>query len=209
MATNPLVEQTIDRDLPVLIKLALNTRGVPVSMTFWVHSPSTGQWQVVVISDLVDQLGTREAYKRVFAVLDEETFSTKNFLASHILLLGERETREAQVAVKRGTTRLPSLGPFEDVDIYFVPEPEKIPKQGFLHFSPIGNGRFRVSFAPLDKDGAVKNKLLSLAEVDPLRAQFSLGGGDKDTLLDLLGRNRSASVIAQTNLRRLYSAGLI
>jgi len=203
-----LVEQAIDRDLPALIALALEKHHLPVRARFWMHS-STGQWQVVVISNLVDRLGTREAYRSAFEALDQETFSTKTFLGSHILLLGEEETREPQELIRNGSTRLPSLGPFEDVDVYLVPDAEKIQKQGFLRFFPVGDQRVRVTFGALNGGGALKPVLIPFNDVEQFLAPFSYNEAEKEKLLDSLRQDRSATVLIQATLKQLYVAGLV
>ncbi len=209
MATNPLVEQVVDRDLPALIALALEKHHLPVSARFWMHSP-TGQWQIVVISDLVDRMGTREAYRSVFGALDQETFSTKTFLASHILLVGEEETREVQEQIKNGVTRLPFLGPFEDVDVYLVPDAEKIQKQGFLRFLLEDDQSVRVTFGALGGGGALKPAHIPFNDVERFLAAFSCNDeAENEKLLNSLLQKRTASVLIQTTLRELYAAGLI
>lgn len=210
MATYPLVEPGIDRDLPALIALSLEKHRVPVTSRFWMRSESGGVSQVVVISEAVDRLGTREAYRSVFAVLDKETFSTKSFLGSHLLLLGEKETRGVRDLLAKGTSRLPALGPFEDVDVYPVPEAEKIRKQGFLHFTPANNNpSCQVSFSPLDRDGAAKPLQAAVKDLDAILSFFSYSQADKEKALESLGHHRSASILAQTNLQKLYESGLI
>jgi hypothetical protein len=62
---------------------------------------------------LVDKIGTRETFARVFDALKNEEFATKQFLNSNILLLGEQESKEALDAIAKGISRLPNLGPYE------------------------------------------------------------------------------------------------
>lgn len=207
MATNPLVEQILDPDLPALIGLALEAHGIPVSARFWMYSPSTGQSQVVVMSPLVDQIGTREAYRNVFGALDHETFSTKTFLASHILLLGEKESRATLELIKSGTSRLASLGPFEDVDVYRVPAPGQIRKQGLLHITPLGG--ITVAFGALDRGGAMKTRLVSLDELESLLAALSVADNDRNLAIEAARSHRPAFVSAQATLETLYREGLI
>jgi hypothetical protein len=144
MATHRLVEP-LSIDLPALIALSLEKHAVPVTTRFWIHSADTGQWKVVIVSPLVDKIGTRGTFSRIFDALKNEEFATKQFLNSNILLLGEQESKEALDAIGKGVSRLPKLGPYEDIEVYQVAEANEIDKQGFLHFQPSGESCF-VSF---------------------------------------------------------------
>ena len=110
MATHRLVEP-LSFDLPALIALSLEKHAVAVTTRFWIHSADTAQWKVVIISPLVDKIGTRETFSRVFDALENEAFATKQFLNSNILLLGEQESKEALDTIADGVSRLPNLGP--------------------------------------------------------------------------------------------------
>lgn len=209
MATQPLVEQVIDRDLPALVALSFEKHGIPVLARFWLHAAPAGGWQIVVVSPRVDEAGTREAYRSAFAALENETFSTKAFLSFHLLLLGERETREALADISRGELKLAALGPFEDVDIYPVAKADEIRKQGFLHAQPAEDEQVLVSFAALDRDGPAKNVSVALDSLDTVLSGFTYSESDRDKLAESISRHRSASMLAQTTLKKLYDAGLI
>ncbi len=209
MATYPLVEQ-VDRDLPALVGLSLEKNGIPVSVRFWIYSAATGQRLVAVVTPAVDELGTRDAYQRAFDALDKESFSTRQFLNSHLLLLGKNQNRETLDLIQEGVSRLPSLGPYEDVDIYLVPEADQIIRQGFLHFVPSGKNQFLVGFAGLDRDGgAMKTRPISVDSLDAFLKAFSVYEGDRQKILDSLKQNHTESILAQASLRKLYEAGLI
>src|ERR1700722_10957546 len=117
MATHRLVEP-LNIDLPALIALSLEKNAVPVTARFWIQQADTGQSKVVIISPLVDKIGTRETFSRLFESLRKEEFATKQFFNSNILLLGAEESKEALKGIGNGITRLPNLGPYEDVDVY-------------------------------------------------------------------------------------------
>jgi hypothetical protein len=203
MATNPLVEQSIDRDLPALIELALKKHNIPVSDRFWMYSSSTGQSQIVVISRLVDQIGTREAYRKVFEALDRETFSDKSYLASNILLLGDLESREILEHIRSGNFRLASLGPFEEVDVYTVPSAAHILKQGLLHITPFGTVAFGYRSSPM------KERRVSLTELEELLAVLSVPDSERSLAIEAARNHRPAFAHAQATLETLYEEGLI
>lgn len=213
MATYPLVDETIDRDLPALVALSLAKHNVPVLDRFWIHVASTGQWQIAVVSPIVDQVGRREAYRAAFEALDRETFATKSFLGSGILLLGDSEIRGDLQRIREGASRLSSLGPFEDVDVYPVPDADAISKQGFLHFTPLGpmpaEQAVTVAFSALDRGGAVKTRNVPMAAVEPLLDGFVVAESDRRLVLESLQNHRGAHILAQTNLRKLYEMGLV
>jgi hypothetical protein len=206
MATYPLVER-INLDLPALVALSLQKHGVPVSDRFLIRY-DVSQWQVVIISPAVDEAG-RDVYLHAFEALDREAFSTRQFLSSHLLLLGEKQSREPLDRLRKGVTRLSSLGPYEEVDVYVVPEADKIEKRGFLHFVPSGNDGFLVGFAGLDRDGEMKTLPVSVRDLDTFLAGFSVYEGDKQKVIDSLRQNHSESIFAGVSLRTLYEKGLV
>ena len=204
MATYPLVER-INLDLPALVALSLQKHGVPVSSRFLIRY-DTSQWQVVIISPAVDNAGGRDVYLRAFEALDGEAFSTRQFLSSHLLLMGEAQTREALDRIGKGVSRLSSLGPYEEVDVYVVPDADKIEKQGFLYFRPAGNDVISVAFAPLGDGGGLgllKPLNISANALDTFLAGFSVYETDKQKVLDAQRQNRTESVLARTDLKTL------
>jgi hypothetical protein len=210
MATYPLVER-INLDLPALVALSLQKHGVPVSSRFLIRY-DTSQWQVVIISPAVDNAGGRDVYLRAFEALDGEAFSTRQFLSSHLLLMGEAQTREALDRIGKGVSRLSSLGPYEEVDVYVVPDADKIEKQGFLYFRPAGNDVISVAFAPLGDGGGLgllKPLNISANALDTFLAGFSVYETDKQKVLDAQRQNRTESVLARTDLKTLYTKGLV
>ena len=210
MATYPLVER-INLDLPALVALSLQKHGVPVSSRFLIRY-DTSQWQVVIISPAVDNAGGRDVYIRAFEALDGEAFSTRQFLSSHLLLMGEAQTREALDRIGKGVSRLSSLGPYEEVDVYVVPDADKIEKQGFLYFRPAGNDVISVAFAPLGDGGGLgllKPLNISANALDTFLAGFSVYETDKQKVLDAQRQNRTESVLARTDLKTLYTKGLV
>jgi hypothetical protein len=208
MATYPLVER-INLDLPALVALSLQKHGIPVSDRFLIRSNETSQWQVVIISPAVDDSEVRDVYLRAFEALDLEAFSTRQFLSSHLLLPGETQAREALDRIRKGVSRLSSLGPYEQVDVFVVPDADKIEKRGFLHFVPSGNDGFLVGFAGLDRDGAMKTRPVSVRDLDMFLAGFSVYEGDKQKVLDSLSQNHSESIFAEVSLQTLYQKGLV
>jgi hypothetical protein len=148
-------------------------------------------------------------YLHAFEALDREAFSTRQFLSSHLLLLGEKQSREPLDRLRKGVTRLSSLGPYEEVDVYVVPEADKIEKRGFLHFVPSGNDGFLVGFAGLDRDGEMKTLPVSVRDLDTFLAGFSVYEGDKQKVIDSLRQNHSESIFAGVSLRTLYEKGLV
>jgi hypothetical protein len=172
----------------------------------------TSQWQVVIISPAVDNAGGRDVYLRAFEALDGEAFSTRQFLSSHLLLMGEAQTREALDRIGKGVSRLSSLGPYEEVDVYVVPDADKIEKQGFLYFRPAGNDVISVAFAPLGDGGGLgllKPLNISANALDTFLAGFSVYETDKQKVLDAQRQNRTESVLARTDLKTLYTKGLV
>jgi len=211
MATYPLVER-VNLDLPALVALSLEKHGIPVSHRFLIRSSEPGQWQVVIVSPAVDQAGTRNVYLQIFDALDGEAFSSRQFLISHLLVLGEAQSREALDRIQKGVSRLPSLGPYEEVDVYVVPDADKIEKQGFLYFRPAGNDVISVAFAPLGDGGGLgllKPLNISTNSLDSFLAGFSVYETDKQKVLDAQRQNRTESVLAQTDLKTLYQKGLV
>lgn len=210
MATYPLVER-INLDLPALVALSLQRHGVPVSSRFLIRY-DTSQWQVVIISPAVDEAGVRNVFGQIFDALDGESFSSRQFLSSHLLVLGETQAREALDRIRKGVTRLSSLGPYEEVDVYLVPDADKIEKQGFLYFRPAGNDVISVAFAPLGDGGGLgllKPLSISANNLDSFLAGFSVYETDKQKILDAQRQNRTESILAQTDLKTLYEKGLV
>jgi hypothetical protein len=211
MVTYPLVER-INLDLPALVALSLEKHGIPVSHRFLIRSLEPGQWQVVVISPAVDDAGVRDVYSRAFEALKDEAFSTRQFLSTHLLLLGEAQAREALDRIQKGVSHLSSLGPYEEVDVYPVPDAGKIEKQGFLYFRPAGNDVISVAFAPLGDGGGLgllKPMNISADDLDSFLAGFSVYETDKQKVLDAQRQNRTESILAQTDLKTLYQKGLV
>jgi hypothetical protein len=207
MATHRLVEP-LNIDLPALIALSLEKHAVLVTTRFWIHSADTGQWKVVIISPLVDKIGTRETFSRVFDALKNEEFATKQFLNSNILLLGEQESKEALDAIAKGFSRLPNLGPYEDVEVYRVDEASDIDKQGFLHFQPSGEG-IVVSFGAMEGGGSIKRQSMSKSELKALLNRVSASETEKSQIDDDLKQGRSTSILAKISLKTLYDFGLV
>ncbi len=207
MATHRLVEP-LSNDLPALIALSLEKHAVSVTARFWIHSADTAQWKVVIISPLVDEIGTRETFSRIFDALKNEAFATKQFLNSNILLLGEREAEEALDAIAKGASRLPNLGPYEDVEVYTVDEASEIDKPGFLHLEPSGEN-IVVSFGPMDGGGFLKRQRMSKSELDALLHRVSASETEKNQALEDLKQIRSTSMLAKINLKTLYDFGLV
>jgi hypothetical protein len=207
MATHRLVEP-LSIDLPALIALSLEKHAIPVTARFWIQQTDTGRWKVVIISPLVDKVGTRETFSRLFDALGNEAFATKQFLNSSILLLGEQESKEALDAIGKGVSRLPNLGPYEDVEVYCVPEASNFEKQGFLHVQPSGES-FLVSFGAMDGGGFMKRKSMSRNELKDLLDRASSSETEKVQVLDDLKQGRSTSMLIKTNLKTLYDFGLV
>jgi hypothetical protein len=207
MATHRLVEP-LSIDLPALIALSLEKHAVPVTTRFWIHSADTGQWKVVIVSPLVDKIGTRGTFSRIFDALKNEEFATKQFLNSNILLLGEQESKEALDAIGKGVSRLPKLGPYEDIEVYQVAEANEIDKQGFLHLQPSGESCF-VSFGAMDGGGFVKRQSMSQSEVETLLNRAPASQTERSQVLDDLKQGRSTSLLTKINLKTLYDLGLV
>jgi hypothetical protein len=207
MATHRLVEP-LTIDLPALIALSLEKHAIPVTARFWIHSVDTDQWKVVIVSPLVDKIGTRETFSRIFDALEGEEFATTQFLNSNILLLGEKESREALDAIAKGVSRLSNLGPYEDVEVHRVAEAEKIGKQGFLHLQPSGQGSV-VSFGAVDGGGFIKRRSMSPTELENLLDLVPASPAEKSQVVNDLKQDRSTSILTRINLKVLYELGLV
>jgi hypothetical protein len=207
MATHRLVEP-LSIDLPALIALSLEKHAVAVTTRFWIHSADTAQWKVVIISPLVDKIGTRETFSRIFDALKDEAFATKQFLNSNILLLGEQESKEALDTIAKGVSRLPNLGPYEDVEVYRVDAAKDIDKQGFLHLQPSGDS-IVVSFGAMDGGGFIRRQSMSKSELKGLLNRVLASETEKRQTLDDLKQGRSTSMLAKINLKALYDFGLV
>jgi hypothetical protein len=206
MATHRLVEPLID--LPALIALSLEKHAVPVTARFWIQQPDTGQSNVVIISPLVDQIGTRETFSRIFEALTQEEFAARQFLNSNILLLGEQESKEALKAIGNGVSRLSNLGPYEDVEVYRVAEASDIDKRGFLHAQPSGESFF-VSFGAMDGGGFIKRQSVSKSELQALLDRVSTSETERMQILDDIKQGRSTSLLTKISLKNLYDFGLV
>lgn len=207
MATHRVVE-LINADLPALMALSLESHGVPVAARFWVRSLESGAWNVVLVSPLVDRIGTRETYARVFDALEKESFATRQFVNSSILLLGTRESAEALESVAKGASSLPNLGPYDEVEVYPVADPAAIKKQGFLHFLPAGGG-FVVSFAAIAGGGPVKTLSVPEEGLSGFLQRIAASDSQKAEILDSLEHKRSTSILTAIDLKTLYELGLI
>jgi hypothetical protein len=207
MATHRLVEP-LTIDLPALIALSLEKHAIPVTARFWIHSVDTDQWKVVIVSPLVDKIGTRETFSRIFDALEGEEFATTQFLNSNILLLGEKESREALDAIAKGVSRLSNLGPYEDVEVHRVAEADKIGKQGFLHLQPSGQGSV-VSFGAVDGGGFIKRRSMSPTELENLLDLVPASPAEKSQVVNDLKQDRSTSILTRINLKVLYELGLV
>jgi hypothetical protein len=207
MATHRLVEP-LSIDLPALIALSLEKHAVPVTTRFWIHSADSGQWKVVIVSPLVDMVGTRETFSRMFDALKNEDFATKQFLNSNILLLGGQESKEALDAMAKGVSRLPNLGPYEDVEVYQVAEATDIDKQGFLHLQPSGESSL-VSFGPIDGGGFMKRRSMSKSELEVFLSRLPASETERSQVLDDLKQGRSTSLLTKIDLKTLYDLRLV
>jgi hypothetical protein len=207
MATYRLVEP-LSIDLPALIALSLEKHGVPVTSRFWIQQADTGRRKVVIISPLVDKIGTRETFSRLFEALGNEEFAPKQFLNSNILLLGEEESKGSLDAIGKGVSRLPNLGPYEDVEVFRVAEASDIDKQGFLHVQPSGEN-FVVIFGAMDGGGFIKHQPMSESTLQALLNQVSASESEKIQILDDLKRGRSPSMLTNIKLNTLYEFGLV
>jgi len=206
MATNRLVEP-LSIDLPALISLSLERHAVPVTTRFWVHSVDTDQWKVVIVSPLVDKIGTRETFSRIFDALKGEQFATTQFLNSNILLLGEKESTDAREAIAAGVSRLSNLGPYEDVEVHQVAAAKEIVKQGFLHFQSSGQSSV-VSFGAVDSGGFIGRRTMSSSELEKLLTLVPASEAEKSQVLNDLNQGRSTSMLTSINLKALYELGL-
>jgi hypothetical protein len=207
MATHRLVEPS-SIDLPALIALSLEKHAVPVTTRFWIHSADTGRWKVVIVSPLVDEIGTRETFSRVFDALKNEDFATKQFLNSNILLLGEQESKETLDAIAKGVSRLPNLGPYEDIEVYKVAGANDIDKQGFLHLQPSGQNCF-ASFGATDGGGFMKRQSMSMSQLEALLDRLPASQTERSQVLDDLKQGRSTQMLTKINLKTLYDLGLV
>lgn len=162
----------------------------------------------MIVSPLVDMIGTRETFSRIFDALKNEAFATKQFLNSNILLLGEQESKQTLDTIAKGVSRLPNLGPYEDVEVYRVDEASDIDKQGFLHLQPTGES-IVVSFGAMDGGGFIKRQSMSKSDLKSLLNRVSASETEKQQTLDDLKQGRSTSMLVKINLKTLYDFGLV
>jgi hypothetical protein len=100
----------------------------------------------------------------VFDALKNEEFAAKQFLNSNILLFGEQESKEVLEAIAKGVSRLPNLGPYEDVEVYRLDEASDINKQGFLHLQPSGETTV-VTFGVMGGGGFIKRQSVLKSDI--------------------------------------------
>jgi hypothetical protein len=208
MATHTLVRET-PTDVVALIGLALRKHGIPVAAQFWLQSEVSNQEKVVIVTPYVDAHGASETYSRIFAELDSESFLTRSFLRSDLVLFGEREAAPALEAVRSGTLSLSRLGPYEDVKLTPIPDASEIVKGGFLHFSPVDTGSYIASFGAFGHGGWMKPRAIDKSELNDFLSNVRANESQKAEVTENLQNHRSASIVLNISLATLYDLGLI
>lgn len=208
MATHTLVKE-VPTDVVALIGLALRKHGIPVTAQFWLQSEASNQEKVVIVTLYVDTHGASETYSRIFAELDSETFVSRSFLRSDLVLFGEREAEPALEAVRSGMLSLSRLGPYEDIKLTPIPDASEIVKSGFLHFTPANTDSYIVSFGSFGHDGAMKTRLIDRSELNDFLSKVRANESQRVEVIENLQNHRSASIVLNIDLATLYDLGLI
>jgi hypothetical protein len=209
MATHALVEP-LNNSLAALIGLSLKSHGLPVAAEFWLHSGETGQIKLAIVTPLVDKQGVREAYSQFFDALKDETFSTQLKLRTILFAVGEKEATPALEALNTGRLRLPQLGPYEDVDIFPVPDASEVRITGFLHLSPIKEQNlWRLSFAPTQTDGPAKHLARNRNDVESLAKHIPKTPSQERELAETMDHNQTTSILVSVDLKTLYDLHLV
>lgn len=210
MATHTLVEP-LNNSLAALIGISLKRHGLPVSAEFWLHSIETGQTKLAIVTPLVDKQGVREAYSQFFEVLKDETFTTQLKLRTTLFAVSEQEATSALEALKSGLPRLSRLGPYEDIEIFPVPDASEIQVTGLLHLSPVKepNHPWRVSFAPTQSDGSVKYRIINGSDIKSFLKEIPSTPSQKRELLEAVDNSQATSILVSIDLKTIYDLHLI
>lgn len=155
MATNLLV--TPETRIASLVKLAVESNGIPVTAAFWLRLPEADYPSIALVIPLADKLGARDVYGRVMAVLEKETFAPKSFLLSRLAVFGERESAEALSALRVHSSLVSRLDHYWNVEIEEIPEAADIREDLRLDFLPDDAPGYwcRLLFRPLRYSGGV------------------------------------------------------
>jgi len=204
----------VQTDLVALIGYALKRHGVQVAAQFWLQSLASSQKRVVIVTPLVDLCGVREAYSRILTDLGTEAFVTQKLLQSDLLvILGEREAKPALEASRSGMVNLARLGPYEDVEVYFIPDASEIPKSGFLHLTPVDSRdskSYVVTFGAFGHGGAMKPRTLPKSDLEVFLSSIPANESQRTEVVETLRNNRSVSIILNgIKLATLYDLGLV
>jgi hypothetical protein len=210
MATFALVG--LRDDLGPLIKLSLETHGIPVSAIFNVFEESTHSRFFAIFTPLEEKQGLRVAYFKIFTALEDETFATKTFLRLHIIVLSGEELKEIRRVMKGGVTEahLPKLAHLTEVTMQTVDDPKTIIKTGMLHLALNRDGALLASFGEMGRDGAMKTtRLPSIYALDALFTALGVGNTYAQEASSDLQRDKHASTLVSCSLDVLYRQGLI
>jgi hypothetical protein len=173
MATNLLV--TAETKVASLVKLAVESNGIPVTAAFWLRLPEADYPSIALAIPLADKLGAREVYGRVMAILDKETFAPKPFLLSRLAVFGERESAEALHALRVHSSLVSKLDHYRNVEIEEVPDAVDIREDLRLEFFfDAYTSLYKVFFRPLLYSGVVPAREIQ-SEFELKQILLSLG----------------------------------
>jgi hypothetical protein len=215
MATYSLVEQK-NVEAAALVGLALNAHEVPVPEQFWFIPEGTHQLYLAVVTPLADKIGIGESFRLIYDALDKETFVTRGFLRSQLIILGEQQSKLLLDRIHAGATSVSRVGQYENAEVFPVPPASEIQKNGFLHLRPLAhstNSEFfaEASFAPFGPGGFIPTrKIKNQEELEVLFQGLNVRAEDrKQTITELEQGRTSSTLLVNISLDVLYRLGLV
>jgi hypothetical protein len=199
-------------DLGPLVRLSLESHGIPVTAVFDVLEEPTEMRFLAVVTPIAESQGLRVALFKIYTALENETFASQSFLRLNTLVLTEADFREIRRVMKKGISMaaLPKLAHLVDVVIHATDDPKTIQKTGMLHLVPSREGSFQLSFGDLSQGGAMKPRQLhGLGALESTLAALGVGSTYARDAIEDLRRGESASLVISCSLEALYKQGLI
>jgi hypothetical protein len=205
MATYPLVNA--QSELGPLVKLSLRRHDISATAVFDVFEEATREQFLAVATPLVDERGAREAYRKFFTALKDETFST-SFLRLHTLVLSTEDLSSIRQVLKKGMSEasLDRLANLNEVIVRPTEEPKNISKTGMLHVVATADGSYLLSFGAIGSGGAIKSRTVN--NFDQLKAilrSFNINLSQ----IQRIKESHSESRVVTTSLENIYTQGLI
>lgn len=167
MATTALVDRDLDVGRRILKALAW--ADIKVNIAFWAHTPQIGEWQLFIVTPIVDSEGHRSAYERVLRILHEAGMDPE-LPWRRIFLRSPKDP-----VLKSLEDRTSYGGPVEIMESQNAPR--GAPNSYYVTYAPHPGGTFRILNVPVGdrfvEDAYVYGATWHVSGLDHLREFLS------------------------------------